>query len=109
MRNNSFDVKFSALKGAPNIIYLNDDATNITEEEFEEDLKSGYRAALLIMPVTNAIQVQVGMMTPYHKDQYQIDPTFVVENYNSYLHNIKADDVKLGDDDEFYIGEIENA
>ena len=104
---NPFDVKFSAIKGAPNILYLDDQGNEITEKEFEEELKTGYRAAMLLIPVSNAVQIQVAMMTPYHKDHYQLDFGFVVENYNEYLRKQNADILNL-DEEEFYIGEVYN-
>lgn len=101
------DVKFSSLKGSPNIIYIDNDGDVITEKQFEEDLQTGYRAGIILIPVSNAIQLQVAMNTPYHKDHYQIDPGFIVENYNNYLEKQNASDVKLVvGEDEFYIGEI---
>jgi len=105
---NLFDVKFSAIKGAPNILYLDDQANVITEQQFEEDLKAGYRAAMILIPVSNAVQIQVAMMTPYHKDHYQLDFGFVVANYNEYLRRQNADILNVNED-EFYMGEIEYA
>lgn len=109
MMHNSFDIKYDALKGVSNIIYLNDDAKIITEAEFETELTTGYRAAILLIPVANAIQLQIAMITPYHKDHYQIDPGFVVENYNNYVRDQGGENAVLEvGEDEFYIGEIEN-
>jgi hypothetical protein len=104
---NKLEVPFRSIKGAPNIIFIDNDGDVITEEQFEEDLKTGYRAGIILIPVSNAVQLQVAMNTPYHKDHYEIDPGFIVENYNNYLDKQNASDVKLvSGEDEFYIGEV---
>lgn len=104
---NKLEVPFHSIKGAPNIIFIDNDGDVITQEQFEEDLKTGYRAGIILIPVANAVQLQVAMNTPYHKDHYEIDPGFIVENYNNYLDKQNASDVKLVvGEDEFYIGEV---
>jgi hypothetical protein len=106
---NLFDVKFSAIQGAPNILYLDDDANVITEQQFEKELKAGYRGAMLLIPIANAVQLQVAMVTPYHKDHYQLDFGFVVANYNEFQRK-KGEDALLNvNENEFYMGEIEYA
>lgn len=102
------EIKWRSIKDAFNIIFLDDNAKEISQSEFEEDLQTGYRAGMLIIPMTNAIQLQIAMMTPYHKDHYEIDPGFIVDNYNQFL--INCDDAECAldtEEDEFYIGEIE--
>lgn len=107
--NIQFDVKFSTLKGAPNIIYLDDNGNNIAEEQFEQELGTGYRAGIILIPAAS-IQLQVGMMTPYGQfTDTDIDPTFIIENYNEYLRRSNSEDVLLNpEEDEFLLGEIFN-
>lgn len=101
------EVQFESIKGAPNIIYIDNDGDVITEQAFEEDLKTGYRAGIIMIPMTNAIQLQVAMNTPYHKDHYELDPGFIVENYHNYLEKQKKSYLEVfAGEDEFYIGEV---
>lgn len=102
----SYIVPFEQIKDAPNIIFLDDDANVITPAAFEEDLKTGYRAGMIAIPVISGIQIQVAIMTPYHKDKFEIDPFFLREKYKDYcVGNGKRDWIPENDHD-YFLGEV---
>lgn len=102
----SYTVQFSKIKTAPNIFFLNDEAQEITYSEFEKELKTGYRAGMVVVPVSDAIQVQVGIMTPYHKDLYEIDPGYLVEKFKNFCTELGNTEWIPDDDHEYFLGEI---
>ncbi|WAT23650.1 hypothetical protein O0R52_21885 (plasmid) [Bacillus halotolerans] len=102
----SYTVQFSKIKTAPNIFFLNDEAKEITYSEFEKELKTGYRAGMVVVPVSNAIQVQVGIMTPYHKDLYEIDPGYLVEKFKEFCTQLGNTEWIPDEDHEYFLGEI---
>ncbi|MCD7911082.1 hypothetical protein KC480_06020 [Bacillus velezensis] len=102
----SYTVQFKKIMEAPNIFFLNDEAQEITYSEFEKELKTGYRAGMVIVPVANAVQVQVGIMTPYHKDHYEIDPDFLVEKFKDFCLQSDNSELIPDEDHEYYLGEI---
>src|SRR4051794_3521466 len=79
-----YSVKFDIIKAVSNIRLLNHDATQINSVQFEEELKAGYRAGIIIIPVDGAPQMIAAMTTPYHQDKYEIDPGFLIENYKEF-------------------------
>lgn len=104
---NPLVVKFSLIKDAPNIIFLDESSEVVDVSVFEEELKEGYRGGIILIPVSNAIQLQVAVNTPYHKDHYGLDPGFVLEKYNDFLRKKSEDLLELDPErDEFLIGEI---
>ncbi|MCY8466422.1 hypothetical protein [Bacillus atrophaeus] len=102
----SYTVNFSKIKTAPNIFFLNEEAQEIKYDEFEEELKTGYRAGMVIVPVSNAIQIQVGIMTPYHRDLYQIDPGFLVEKFKDFCIQSGNKQWIPDENHEYFLGEI---
>lgn len=109
MKRNSFSIQFSKLPDSSNVFYLDDEGNEITRAVFSKELETGYRAGLLIIPNERAIQLQYAMMTPYHKDQFELDPGFVLANFNNYLtsNDIPEHMTLEEQDDTFFIGEIE--
>jgi hypothetical protein len=102
----SYAVPFEQIKDAPNVIFMDDDAKKITPAAFEEDLKTGYRAGMIIIPVISGIQIQVAMMTPYHKDQFDIDAGFLREKYKEYCLKEGKHDWIPKENHEYFLGEV---
>ena len=105
----SFKIKFEAIKDEKSIIFLDDEARTITAEMFEAELKTGYRAGMVIVPMANAIQVQVAMMTPYHSNLYQMDHGFLVDRFEEYCRENDAELWIPDEAHEYFLGEIEYA
>jgi hypothetical protein len=99
-------IDFDTIKNEYDIIFLNDDAKEITVQEFEEDLKTGYRAGIVIVFVKGSPQVKMAMMTPYHKDQFEIDPRFLSEKYQEFYHNKGTLQMIIKDPEAFLLCEV---
>lgn len=102
----NYSVEFNSLKDASNLVFLDDNRNELTVEQFEEELQTGYRAGIVIVPVSNAIQIQVLIMTPYHKDVYEIDPGFLVSNYEDFCNDTGRETWIPEDQSEYLLGEV---
>lgn len=103
----SYTVQFEAIKDATNIIFLDDEANHIKVKDFEKDLQSGYRAGMIIIPVASAIQIQVAMMTPYHKEKYTIDENFLIEKFKEFCETTHRKDWIPQHNHDYFLGEVE--
>lgn len=102
----SFEIKFEIIKEEKSVIFLDDNGKTLTPQEFEDELKTGYRGGMVIVPIANAVQIQMAIMTPYHKDHYQIDPGFLVENFEEYCRNNDAELWIPEESSDYFLGEI---
>lgn len=101
----TISVPFEKLTDTSNIIFLDDQAKKMTVEEFEADLKTGYRGGIILIPVISGIQIQVCMMTPYKGDM-EIDPNFLREQYKEYCRNENKLDWIPKNNHDYFLGDI---
>ncbi len=102
----SFIIDFKNIKDARNIIFLNNEGEILTADKFEEEIKTGYRAGMVIVPIENEVQVPVAIMTPYHKDQFHIDPGFLVHQFKNYCKRVGKEHWIPENEYEYFLGEI---
>lgn len=101
-----FAVEFHKIADGTGIIFIDEEANKVTTEEFESELKAGYQAGMLLLPLEGKLQLQVAILTPYHKDKFKLDPQFLIAKFIEFQKQDSNFDVESVNKDRYLIGEI---
>ena len=101
-----FNVEFHKFADATGIFFIDEDATEVTTEEFESELKSGYQAGIVLLPIQGQLQFQVAVLTPYHKDKFKLDPEFLITKFKEFFKQKSTYDIDQFGKENYLLGEI---
>ncbi len=102
----SFVIDYKNIKDEESVIFLNDEGEKISSGQFEKELKTGYQAGMVIVPVKDQVQVQVAIMTPYHTDKFNMDPGFLIHQFKEYCNKENKNHWVPENEHEYFLGEI---